>query len=231
MNSNPRLWTSENETPDRGSYSEALRNRFLLEAMNLPFFAAFMPRLTRALPIQPADLPILGCYVGEETMVPDGDWNASSLKFIVTVRLGWSIMVAESDKEEAERRLDKAYVALLDGLWRNPELTSFLDTTDPVTGEPTEYNARFEGVMFQRAITQWGAVFLDNETPVAEKQWDVTLRYRRVFDPRLEHDLEEVHLTTAFPPGRTPEELERIQQVRQRLILNLIPPRKERHHG
>ena len=198
--------------------------------MALPFFANFMPRLTRALPIQPEDLPILGCYLGEEMMTPDGDWDAGALKFIVTVRLGWSIMVAESDKEAAERQLDSAYVALLDGLWRNPELTSFLDTRDPVTGEETEYNARFEGVMRQNARTMWGTPFLDNTTPVAEKQWDVTLQYRRAFSPRLIHDFEEIQITTAFPAGRTPEQIEQIQQVRQQLLFTTTP-RKERPYG
>ena len=124
-----------------------------------------MPRVTRALPIVPADLPILGCYLGEETMIPDGDLNAGALKFITTVRLGWSIMVAESDKEKAEHQLEGAYVALIYGVFCNPGLTSMLDTTDYATGASTVYNARFEGVQRQSARTVWGAFLLDNETP------------------------------------------------------------------
>ena len=219
---------SVDETPIDGSYSEALRDAFLATAMDLPFFASFMPRLTKALPIEPADLPILGCYLGMETMRPDGDWNAGPLAFIVNVNINWSIMIAESAKEEAERRLQKAYVALIYGLFTNAALTSFLDTTDYVTGLGTRYNARFEGVMNQRAVTSWGAPFLNNETPVAELQYEQVLQYRRVFDPVLIHDLQEVHITTSFPVFRTEAEREAIQQVRQLLVFPVQPPAPRR---
>jgi hypothetical protein len=230
MNANPRFW-SEDETPDRGSYSQAIRNRLMATAMDLPFFANFMPRLTRALPINPDDLPILACYKGEETMLPDGELSADGLKFIVTVRLGWSIMIAESDKEAAERQLDGAYVALIYGLWCNPYITSMFDTTDPDTGVRTEYNARIEGVPRQLARIQWGAPFLDNTSPFDELQFDMTLQYRRAFSPTLIHDLEEIQITTAHPAGRTPEQIAQIQQVRQQLLFTTPTPRKETFNG
>ena len=215
---------SADEAPPNGSYSEAIRNRMLATAISLPFFASFMPRLTRALPIQTEDLPILGCYIGEETMIPEGDWDAGALKFIVNVRLGWSIMVAESDKEEAEHRLENAYVALMYGLWTNASLCSFLDTVDYDSGDSTGYNARFEGVMRQSARTVWGPFLLNNETPTAEKQYEMTLQYRRFFTPVIPHDLEEVHVTSRFPAGRTPDQIEQIQQVYQRIFFTQPNP-------
>jgi hypothetical protein len=221
----------QDETPEGGSYGEAIRNRFLYEVTRLPFFASFMPRITKALPIQPDDLPILGCYLGEETMAPDGDWDMGPLAFVTNIRINWSIMVAESDKIEAERRLERAYVALLYGLWCNPSVTSLWDTTDYETGEATAYNARFEGVMRQSARTVWGAFMLNNETPVAEKQYEITLQYRRIFTPGPFHDLNEVQIDSSFPVYRTPEERERIQQIRQVLLFTSPPPLKEKPNG
>jgi hypothetical protein len=230
---NVRAVLGEDEDTVRGTYAEAIRNRMLTIAFKSPFFATFMPRVTRGLPIAVTDLPILGCYLGEETNIPDGDLNAGQIAFITTVRFGWSIMVAETDKEAAEHRLECAYVALRNGLWCSPSLNSLLDTTDYETGEVTIYNARFEGAQRQSARTVWGAFLLDNETPVAEKQWEVTVQYRCVFNPGPFHDLEEVDVTTSFPAHRTPEERERIQQVRQQLLFITQPPapRKDNAYG
>jgi len=60
----------------------------------------------------------------------------------------------------------------------------------------------------------------NNETPVAELQYDVTIKYRSEFAPHIEDDLEEIDVTTAFPPGATAEERARIQQVRQVMRFN-----------
>jgi hypothetical protein len=224
---------SESEEPQRGSYTRAIRDRLLSEAIGLPYFAGFKYRATAGLPIEPADLPFIGCYIGgDETMSPDGDWNAAGLKFIVNARLSWSVMVKESDREKAEYMLDGAYVALLEGLWNNPYITSVGDTTDPDLGFGTPYNARIEGVPRQAKRIQWGSPFHNNETPVAELQYEQTLLYRRTYAPGPFHDLEEVHVTTAFPAGRTPAEIEAIQQVYQRLIFTpAAPPRKVRANG
>jgi hypothetical protein len=214
----------EDEVPARGSYSMAIRNRLMREALQIPYFIDFMPVLTEGLPIDPQNLPILGCYLGEETMVAWGHPAAGGLKFIVNVRMNWSILIEESDKEEADRRLDGAYVALTDWLFRNPSLTSLADTFDPVLGYGTEYNARFY-VTNSRTYVRWGAYLLDNKTPVAERPWEITLQYGRDFSPRLDTDLDEVHVETSFPSWRTPEERERIQQIRQRVILTPASPR------
>jgi hypothetical protein len=221
MNDVPWVAVSEDENTTDGSYGEAIRDRLLSEAMRLPFFASFLPVTTRGRPIAIEDLPILACYIGEERQIPEGDGRANGLKFIATLRLNWSIMIVDSDKEAAERRLERAYVALLYGLWGNPYLTSMLDTLDPDLGVATRYNARFSSIPQQSAQTFWGAFLLDNETPVAEKRWEIQLQYTRSIAPRIVHDLDEVHITTKFPPNRTPEQIEQIQQIR--LLLTFTP--------
>ena len=62
----------------------------------------------------------------------------------------------------------------------------------------------------------------------------MTLQYRRTFQPRsVSIDLEEIDVTTSFPIHRTPEERERIQQIRQQLLFVTQPPapRKDRPNG
>jgi len=225
MNSIPPFAISPDENATDGSYGEAVRDRLLSEAMRLPFFASFMPVTTRGRPIATEDLPILGCYLGEESMVPEGDGRAANISFICTLRLNWSIMVAESNKEAAEHRLECAYVALLYGLWGNPYLTSHGDTFDPDLNVGTRYNARFSMLPRQSARTVWGAFLLNNETPVAEKQWEIQVTYTRDVSPRIVHTLDEIDITTRFPPHRTPEQIETIQQIRQ-LITFTPTPRK-----
>lgn len=217
---------SDDENTTDGSYGEALRDRFLSEAMRLPFFASFLPVTTRGRPIAADDLPILGCYIGEESMIPEGDGRADGFKFICTLRLNWSIMVAESDKEAAERRLERAYVALLYGLFGNPYLTSHQDTLDPDSGVATRYNTRFSMVGRSSAITAWGPFLLNSETPVAEKRWEIQLQYIRDISPVIPHDLLEIDVTTRFPPNRTPEQIEQIQQIRQLITFTPATPRK-----
>jgi hypothetical protein len=226
MNSIPPFAISPDENTTDGSYGEAVRDRLLSEAMALPFFASFMPITTRGRPIQKEDLPILGCYLGEESQIPEGDGRATWPKFECTLRINWSIMVAETNKEAAEHRLECAYVALLYGLWGNPYLTSHGDTHDPDRNVGTRYNARFSMLPRQSARTEWGAFLLNNETPVAEKRWEIQVTYRREIDPRIVHTLDEIDITTRFPPHRTPEQIEQIQQIRQLITFTPATPLK-----
>jgi hypothetical protein len=225
MNSIPPFAVSPDENTTDGSYGEALRDRFLFEAMRLPFFASFMPRITEGLPIAIEDLPILACYLGEDSMIAEGDGRADGFKFICTQRLNWQVMIVESNKEAAEHRLECAYVALL-GLLSNPYLTSHGDTTDPDLGVATRYNARFSAMPRSSALTRWGAFLLNNETPVAEKRWEMQLQYIRDISPVIPHTLDEIDITTRFPPNRTPEQIEAIQQIRQLITVTPAPPRK-----
>jgi hypothetical protein len=226
MNSIPPFAISPDENTTDGSYGEAIRDRLLSEAMALPFFASFMPVTTKGRPIDTADLPILACYLGEETTIPEGDGRATNISFICTRRLNWQIMVAESDKEAAEHRLECALVGLRNGLWGNPYLTSHGDTYDPDRNVGTRYNARFSMIPRESALIEWGAFLINNETPVGRMQWEIQVSYIRQISPVIVHDLLEVDITTRFPPNRTPEQIEQIQQIRQLITFTPAPPLK-----
>ena len=169
----------------------------------------FMPRLTRALPIQTEDLPILGCYIGEETMIPDGDWDAGALKFIVNVRLGWSIMVAESDKEEAEhqarKRLCRADVRAVDQpepvpACSTPSITTAATALDTTPASKASCAKRAHGVgavpAQQRNPDRREAIRDDASIPAVLHPGPFRTTWRKSMSRRR------------FPAGRTPEQSE-----------------------
>jgi hypothetical protein len=198
--------TIEEETQ---SFTLALRDAFMEAALRLPAFAGFYSRETKQLPTQTEDLPSLGVYLIDETMVPEGDGNAGNLSFVVTARIGFSMVIVNNDPRATETTLDRLYVSLMNGLWRDPYLTSFFDTWNPHLGHGTAMNARFEAIPRQMARRVYGALAASNETPIAEQQYEVSLLYRRDFEPAVEDELLEVDFKTAigFPDH------EQIQQI------------------
>lgn len=191
------------------SFTLALRDAFMEAALRLPAFDGFTSRETKQLPTQTADLPSLGVYLIDETMIPEGDGNAGNLSFVVTARIGFSMVIMNNDPRATETTLDRLYVALMGGLWRDPYLTNFLDTWNPHLGHGTPMNARFEAIPRQMARRVYGALAAANETPIAEQQYEVSLLYRRDFEPAIEDELLEVDFKTAigFPDH------DKIQQV------------------
>jgi hypothetical protein len=210
------------------SYSLVLRDAFFDATLRLPFFErGYQTRKNRQFPVQKEQLPVLGVYLIDETMVPDGDGNAGHIAFVHTSRIGFSVIIANNDPVASEATLDRAFWALMNGLWRDQYLTNLLDTYNPDLAAGTPDNVRFESV--ERGVRRhlYGAVGQNNETAVAELQYDVSIKYRSEFGPVIEDDLEEIDITTAFPPGATPEERERIQQVRQ--VMRFTSNRQRRH--
>ena len=201
-----------------------LREAMLLAALRLPFFATgFKVRRSRQMPIQKDQLPVLGVYLIDETMQPDGVGNSGDIVFVHTARIGFSVVIANNDPAEAEAMLDRAFWQLMNGLWRDPYLTNFIDTFRPGQGDSPE-NVRFESI--QRGFRQHktGTIGPTNETPIAELQYDVSFQYRQEFAPWIEDDLAEVDIETAFPIGGTAEDRAKVQQVRQVLKLKVKAP-------
>jgi hypothetical protein len=139
------------------------------------------------------------------------------------------VVVVNNDPEEAERVLDWAEMALMDGLWRDQYLTNFLDSHRPGDA-PTLDNIRFESIPRGATRIEFGTAGQNNETPVAELRYEVSLVYRAEFAPTIEDDLLEVNIVTGLPPGGTEAERAAIQQIRQRFTA-AAPPRKEPANG
>jgi hypothetical protein len=214
------------------SYSLLLRDVLFDATMRLPFFVGFTTRKTRFFPIQKEHLPVIGVYLIDETMTPDGLPNMGCIRFGHTARIGFSVVILNNDAEEAERTLDRAFMALMDGLWRNPYLTNMLNTYQPSLGlPPTLDNIRFESIRRGVRTHSFGTAGQNNETPTAELRYDVSLFYTADYAPTIEDDLLEVGVTSAYPHGATEAERAGIQQVRQEIVFTPAAPLKEKSNG
>jgi hypothetical protein len=191
------------------SYGIALRNGLLDAALRLPAFAGFKRRLTKQLPTQRAQMPTLGGYFIDEVSAPEGDGNTGELVFVSTTRIGFSAIFINSDVEDTEDVLDRLFMALMNGLWRDPYLTSLIDTYNPHLGQGTALNARFEAIPRIMRRHNYGAIGGNNETPFAELQCEVSLFHRCDYPPTIEDELLEVDFRTAigFP------DQDKVQQV------------------
>jgi hypothetical protein len=174
------------------SYTWVLREVFIDKLTSLTFFSGFNLRRTRRVVIKAADLPVLGVYIIDESMVPDGDGNAGHLAFVSMSRIGFQVIIANNDEAAAESKLDAAYWQMMNGLWRDAYITNLLTSKAPD-------NVRLESIMRGVRRHVWGAVGLNNETPVAELQYEASILFRDEFAPSITDDLTSIHEQTGFP--------------------------------
>lgn len=203
------------------SYSWVLREVLLAAAKRMPYFGSSGFKFRRNPhpgPIQVDDLPMLGVYFrlpGQpEVMTPDGDGNAGYIRFEHNTPILFSVMVLNNDDALAEQQLDSALWALMNGLWRDEYLTSFIDTLNPHLGYGNPDNTRFESIPRGTATHHFGNAGQSNETPVAELRYAVTLKHRTEFAPYIPDDFLRMHVETVpLEPDGTipgPDEVQRI---------------------
>ena len=71
-------------------------------------------------------LPYLGVYIIDETMLPDGDANAGHIRFSHTLRIGFSVMIANNDQVAAEQQIDAACWRIMNRLWPDQHIMNLL---------------------------------------------------------------------------------------------------------
>ncbi len=202
------------------SYTWVLRETFI--DVLTPLFPGYTIRRTNQVPIQTAQLPVLSVYLLPERMTPDGDWNAGDVRFIHDFQIGFSIVVANNDPEAAEQQLDAAWWTLMGGLWANARLMNMDDHA------LAPDNTRVEGVMLGARRFIYGTPALNNETPVAELQYEATCRYRSTWDPVITDDLLEIDVSTGIKPGDTQAEMDQRIQVHAKYLFDISKrPTKE----
>lgn len=173
------------------SYNWVLREA-CIEAL-APLFPQFTILRNAAVPIQKGQLPILGVYILPEKMTPDGDWNAGNIRFIHDCPIGVSVIIANNDHDAAEQLLDAAWWTVMNGLWCNDGLTNMVVNA-------VADNTRFEGVMLGMRRFQFGAIGLNNETPIAELVYEFTTRFRTDWQPTVIDNLLKM-VITVVPVG------------------------------
>jgi len=197
---------------DTQSYSHLIRNVFFDHLASDPFFAAYTCRKNKMLILQHELLPYLGVYLIDEPMLPDGDGNAGNIRFIHTPRIGFSAMIANNNQDECEATLDAVFRHIELRLWGDPYINSVMDTFNPHTGIGNPDNVRFESI--ERGLRRyvWGNSTLNNQTPVGELQYDISVRHRSYEQPGPFDDLETIDIKTGIKPGDTQAEMDaRIQ--------------------
>jgi hypothetical protein len=188
------------------SYSLFIRDAMLQRIRLMPFFVDFAKfGRSRRLSIQPDGIPYVGVYLCDETMVPDGDYNAGDIRFTHALRIGFSVIVYNNDEDNTEDQLDGAFWALMNGLLCDATLTNLFETDIPG-------NAVIEG--FSRGTRRhFYSVTSGSEQPIGELQMDLTCVLRTRWAPTITDDLKVIHVETSFPIAGTEEEKAGIQQV------------------
>jgi hypothetical protein len=198
---------------DTQSYTHLIRNVFFDAVAGDPFFAGYTIRKNKMLAIQHELLPYLGVYLIDEPMVPDGDGNAGNIRFIHTPRIGFSAMIVNNDQDACETQLDAIFRHIELRLWADPYINNVIDTYNPHTGYQNPDNVRFESIERGMRRYVWGNTSLNNQTPVGELKYDITVRHRSYEEPGPFDDLLTIDMTTGIKPGDTQEEMAQRQQI------------------
>jgi lipoprotein NlpI len=208
---------------DTQSYSLVIRDAFYDTLANRePFFANHFKRKTKMVPIMPEQVPFLGVYIIDETMTPDGDGNAGEVAFIHTLRIGFSVIVANNDQDAAEREIDTSFWRIMNRLWTDAHVMNVMNTYNPDDGSMNGDNTRIESISRGVRRHQFGTNQLNNQTPLAELQYDVSCVYRTYWPPVVYDDLNEIDVTTQLNANAI--------EVQSKYFFNL-PPSKEKRNG
>jgi hypothetical protein len=210
------------------SFSLVIRDVFFDALARDPFFAGYTRRKTKMQAVQPQLLPYLGVYIINEVMLPDGDGNAGNVRFKHTTRIGFSVMIANNDQVAAELGIDAAYWRIMNRLWPDQYILNLLDTHNPHTGTGNPDNTRLESIERGERRHVFGTPALNNETPIAEMQYDVSILFRTTWTPIITDDLGEIDINTGIKIGDTQAEMDKRQQFHGKYLFDISRKREPR---
>jgi hypothetical protein len=191
-------WTGTGGPEDINSYSWLLLNAIYNRLSTSTLFAGFaVKRITRALPFEAAyQLPALGVYIGKETAVSDGEFNASNIRFNHTVPIGIQIIVKDNDSVAMQQTLDKYKWFAINQLFRDNTLTNFYKPS--LTGPSPSKNFHVEGIpRLSIPSPEWGRDS-KSETPLGMQVIEVIYQFGTSFNPTDFDDLKEIAVK-AYP--------------------------------
>lgn len=183
------------------SYAMIVRDAMMSRVQAMSIFSGFKFGTNKALQIQPEHVPFVGIYFINEDLTPDGDADHGEPRFRSSALFGFSIIIQNNDAAEAENTLDNAWATMMDKLLTDPSL--YLNPA-----------AKIQAYVRGNRSHQFGSVGADNALPIAECRFTLTCDLGTIdFPPVIPDLLETIHVTTQFPSGGTPDEIESIQQV------------------
>jgi len=142
--------------------------------------------------VEDNQVPYIGCYLIDEMMTPDGDANHAEPRFVHTARIGFSIWIASNDDAAAKQNLDSAYWAIMN-LLTNERWHVFPASGNWNLGRPLRIECINRGSYKYR----WGNRMINNETPIAELDMDLTIVHRSYWPPIIPDVLQRIRVTVA----------------------------------
>jgi hypothetical protein len=106
----------------------------------------------------------------------------------------------------AELQIDAAWWEIMNTLWPDQKIMNLITSSLPD-------NTIIEGVPRGVRRHVFGATALNNETPLAELQYDVSIFFRTGWPPVITDDLLTIDVMTGIKPGDTQTEMDQRQQV------------------
>jgi hypothetical protein len=211
------------------SYSIVIRDMLLEKLKVAPFFQGFTFRKSRQFPVQSNQFPSLGVYIIGEDMESDGDANAGDIEFINHLKLGFSVVIVNNDPEACEEKIDQAYWAICNTLWRDQYLMNMIDTRSYPGAIGNPDNTRIEGIERGTRRHVFGNAGQTNETPIGELRYEATLRYRTDFTPIITDDLLLIHEETV--PLNNDGTISPADEVQRVTTVYEFDPSSEEDHG
>jgi hypothetical protein len=181
---------------DTQSYGMVICDTLYAKTVTLPFFAGFTSRRSEQLPAMPEILPYLGVYFVRESLSTDGDLNAGEVRFRNKMTVGFSIVVQNNDPVQSRLKLDQGYWEIKNGLWRDQYIMNLIDTRAPAGVITLPDGLTIEGIDGGICRYNWGNAGRNNETPIAELQYEAIVVYREAFPPIITDDLLRIHQET-----------------------------------
>jgi hypothetical protein len=149
----------------------------------MPFFTEFTFAKNKAMRVQIQDIPYCGVYLVNELRLPEGDSNAGNIRFRDSCRIGFSVVIVDNANEAGEETLDEAYNTICEGLFTDTTFTGF-------------NNKLIQGLTRGERMHVFGSVALDNETPLMELQFDLTVDLgTAIYNPVITDTLDTMHIT------------------------------------
>lgn len=177
------------------SFAYEIQQTFLDVLVNdEPYFKNFFTRSTVMVPVQPEQLPFLGVYLRQDRAMPDGDANQGMIAFRHTALIGFSVMVACNDSALADQELEIALDKIMTRLYCDPHIMNKITANTPrrVVADSIE-----SGV----AIKVMGNAQLNNETPLAELRYELSVGFRDYWYPEITDDFRRMDVYTRLKPG------------------------------
>jgi hypothetical protein len=131
--------------------------------------------------------------------------------------VGFSVVIQNNDPVESEAKLDQAFWAIMNGLWRDQYIMNVIDTSAPAGVVTLPDGIVIEGIRGGKRKHVWGNAGLNNETPIAELSYEANILYSASFPPIITDDLLRWHQETVpmrhdgtIPPA---DEVQRIISI------------------